>query len=183
MQRTLIDGMHVFLIVILTLLINVTWMLRNWPYDFPLYRNSYQRHILYCNSHQKIEHCNNCYGRTRFCKLWVKMTLIGLPWCFSSLPNPFHFKFVLILQMLIWRTASFINLLSICADVDPKRCSFCRRFQWVSSTGLTAVSKFKPRLPAQWAVGTHRNGPSRMEKVTSGRNRPIRNSTQIRNWI
>ena len=36
--------------------------------------------------------------------------------------------------------------------------------QWASSTGLTAVSKFKPRLPAQWAVGTHRKGPSRMEK-------------------
>ena len=39
-------------------------------------------------------------------------------------------------------------------------------FHWASSTGLTAVSKFKPRLPAQWAVGTHRKGPSRMEKVT-----------------
>ena len=56
-------------------------------------------------------------------------------------------------------------------------------WQWASSTGLTAVSKFKPRLPAQWAVGTHRNGPSRIEKVTSRMNRPIRNSTQIRNWI
>ena len=52
--------------------------------------------------------------------------------------------------------------------------------QWASSTGLTAVSKFKPRLPAQWAVGTHRIGPSRMEKVTSRINWPIRNSTQIR---
>ena len=35
---------------------------------------------------------------------------------------------------------------------------------WASSTGLTAVIKFKPRLPAQWAVGTHRKGHSRMEK-------------------
>ena len=43
---------------------------------------------------------------------------------------------------------------------------------WASSTGLTAVSKFKPRLPAQWAVGTHRKGPSRMEKVTSRMNWP-----------
>ena len=51
---------------------------------------------------------------------------------------------------------------------------------WASSTGLTAVGKFKPRLPAQWAVGTHRIGPSRMEKVTSRMNWPIRNSTQIR---
>ena len=51
---------------------------------------------------------------------------------------------------------------------------------WASSTGLTAVSKFKPRLPAQWAVGTHRKGSSRMEKVTSRINWPIRNSTQIR---
>ena len=34
-----------------------------------------------------------------------------------------------------------------------------------SSTGLTWVSKFKPRLPAQWAVNTHCKGPSRMEKV------------------
>ena len=51
---------------------------------------------------------------------------------------------------------------------------------WASSTGLTAVSKFKPRLPAQWAVGTHRIGPSRMEKVTSRMNWPIKNSTQIR---
>ena len=41
---------------------------------------------------------------------------------------------------------------------------------WASSTGLTAVSKFKPRLPAQWAVGTHRKGSSRMEKVTSRMN-------------
>ena len=35
---------------------------------------------------------------------------------------------------------------------------------WASSTGLTAVSKFKPRLPAQWAVGTHHKGPSLMDK-------------------
>ena len=53
--------------------------------------------------------------------------------------------------------------------------------QWASSTGLTAVSKFKPRLPAQWAVGTHRKGPSRMEKVTFRMNWPIRNATQIWN--
>ena len=52
--------------------------------------------------------------------------------------------------------------------------------QWASSTGLTAVSKFKLRLPAQWAVGTHRKGPSRMEKVTSRMNWPMRNLTQIR---
>ena len=44
---------------------------------------------------------------------------------------------------------------------------------WASSTGLTAVSKIKPRLPAQWAVGTHRKGPSQMEKVTSKMNWPI----------
>ena len=55
--------------------------------------------------------------------------------------------------------------------------------QWASSTGLTAVSKFKPRLPAQWTVGTHRKGPSRMEKVTSRINWPIRNTSQIRNQI
>ena len=55
--------------------------------------------------------------------------------------------------------------------------------QWASSTGLTGVSKFKPRLPAQWAVGTHRKGPSRMEKVTSRMNWPISNSAQIRNQI
>ena len=58
--------------------------------------------------------------------------------------------------------------------------SFWPHVHWASSTGLTAVSKFKPRLPAQWAVGTHRIGPSRMEKVTSRMNWPIRNSTQIR---
>ena len=52
---------------------------------------------------------------------------------------------------------------------------------WASSTGLTEVCKFKPRLPAQWAVGTHRKGPSRMKKVTSRMNWPIRNSDQIRN--
>ena len=44
------------------------------------------------------------------------------------------------------------------------------RTHWASSTGLTAVSKFEPRLPAQWVVGTHRKGPSRMEKVTSRMN-------------
>ena len=37
-------------------------------------------------------------------------------------------------------------------------------YDWPSSTGLTAVSKFKPRPPAQWAVGTHRKGPNGMEK-------------------
>ena len=52
---------------------------------------------------------------------------------------------------------------------------------WASLTGLTAVSKFKPRLLAKWAVGTHRNGPGRIEKVTSRRNRPMRNSIQICN--
>ena len=57
---------------------------------------------------------------------------------------------------------------------------FTFREYWASSTGLTAVSKFKPRLPAQWSVGTHRKGPSQMEKVTSRMNWPIRNSTQIR---
>ena len=36
--------------------------------------------------------------------------------------------------------------------------------QWASSTGLTAVSIFKPRLHAQWAVGIHHKGLSRMEK-------------------
>ena len=63
------------------------------------------------------------------------------------------------------------------------QCVCWRKRYWASSTGLTAVSKFKPRLPAQWVFGTHRKGPSRMEKVTSRMNRPIRNSTQIRNSI
>ena len=40
--------------------------------------------------------------------------------------------------------------------------------------GLTAVSKFKPRLPAQWDVGNHRNGPSRMDKLSSKMNLPIK---------
>ena len=61
----------------------------------------------------------------------------------------------------------------------------CLAFQinshWSSSTGHTVVSKFKSRLPAQRRVGTHRKGPSRMEKVTSRMNWPIRNWTQIRN--
>ena len=34
--------------------------------------------------------------------------------------------------------------------------------QWAHSPGLTAVCKFKSRLPAQSAVGTHRKGPGRM---------------------
>ena len=33
-------------------------------------------------------------------------------------------------------------------------------YHWASSTGLTAVSQFKPRLPAPWAVGTHHKGPT-----------------------
>ena len=53
---------------------------------------------------------------------------------------------------------------------------------WTSLTGLTAVSEFKPHLPAQWTVGTHHKGPSRIEKVTSRMNWPIKNSPQIRNW-
>ena len=31
---------------------------------------------------------------------------------------------------------------------------------WASSTGLIVVRKFKPRLPAQWAVGAHHKGSS-----------------------
>ena len=53
--------------------------------------------------------------------------------------------------------------------------------KWASLTGLTAVSKIKPRLAAQWAVDTRRKGPSRMEKVTSRMNWSIRNTSQIRN--
>ena len=41
----------------------------------------------------------------------------------------------------------------------PRRLSAPKLFDfwynWSSSTGLTAVSKYKPRLDAQWAVGTH----------------------------
>ena len=57
---------------------------------------------------------------------------------------------------------------ALSARGDPARGlrsgSVCRK--WSSSTGLTAVSKFKPHLhvPAQWAVGTHRKGTSRMKK-------------------
>ena len=53
-------------------------------------------------------------------------------------------------------------------------------WHWASLTVLTAVSKFKPRLHVQWAIGSHRKG-SQMEKVTSRMSWPIRNSTQIRN--
>ena len=31
--------------------------------------------------------------------------------------------------------------------------------RWSSSTGFTAVSKSKPHLSAQWAIGTHCNVP------------------------
>ena len=34
---------------------------------------------------------------------------------------------------------------------------------WASSTGFTAVSKSMPSQPAQWAIGTHCKGPSRMK--------------------
>ena len=68
------------------------------------------------------------------------------------------------------RVTNFI----ICCLTAPR----LYRNQWASSTGPTAVSNFKPHLPAQWAVGTHRKGPSRMRKVTSRMNWPIRNSTQ-----
>ena len=34
---------------------------------------------------------------------------------------------------------------------------------WTSPAGPIAVCKFKPRLPAQLAVGTHRKGLGRME--------------------
>ena len=43
--------------------------------------------------------------------------------------------------------------------------------QWANSTGLTAVNTYKPRLPGQWAVGTHHKGLSRMEQVTFRMNR------------
>ena len=57
------------------------------------------------------------------------------------------------------------------AEAERARGGVNSTTHWASSTGLTAVSKFKPRLPAQWAVGTRRNGPSRMEKATSRMNR------------
>ena len=57
--------------------------------------------------------------------------------------------------------------------------SYTQCCTWASTTGLTAVSKFKPRLPAQWAVGTHRKGPSRMEKGTFRMNWPIRKNVSI----
>ena len=66
------------------------------------------------------------------------------------------------------------------SPAEIRKSVFWGYIHWASSTGLTAVSKFKPRPPAQWTVGTHRIGPSRMEKVTSRMNWPIRNSTQIR---
>ena len=52
---------------------------------------------------------------------------------------------------------------------------------WESSTGLTAVGKFKPYLPAQWAISTHQKGSSETENVTSRFNWPVRNSTQNQN--
>ena len=36
---------------------------------------------------------------------------------------------------------------------------------WTSSTGLTTVSKFKPRLPAQWGNSTEYRGPSQMKTI------------------
>ena len=69
-----------------------------------------------------------------------------------------------------------MEIVSVMTDISI----MVKLWHWASSTGLTAVSKFKPRLPAQRALGTHRKGPSRMEKVTSRMNWPITNSTQIR---
>ena len=63
-------------------------------------------------------------------------------------------------QNIFWITILGVNLLWVKLAMG----------QWGSSTGLTAVSKFKPRLSAQWAVGTHRKCPSRMEKETSKMN-------------
>ena len=93
-------------------------------------------------------------------------------------PLPFH------LRLYKWNISriyhsSILAALYVYAWIYSLRCFYFGK-DWASSTGLTAVSKFKPRLPAQWAVGTHRIGPSRMEKVTSRMNWPIRNSTQIR---
>ena len=76
------------------------------------------------------------------------------------------------------RQCYYLSLDVFVTAMELKMKFYCH---WASSTGLTAVSKFKPRLPAHWAVGTHRKGPSRMEKVTSIMNWPIRNLTQIRN--
>ena len=70
---------------------------------------------------------------------WVKLSSATLPLTVLEFCHSYWFLLVL----------KFVNLL---------------RWHWASSTGLTAVSNFKPRLPAQWAVGTHRIGPSRMEK-------------------
>ena len=38
-----------------------------------------------------------------------------------------------------------------------------QRQQWTSSTGFTTVSKLKPHLPVQWAIGTHGKGSNRMK--------------------
>ena len=71
-----------------------------------------------------------------------------------------------------------LRIASVCCGFNPEK-------SWASSTGLTAVSKYKPPTPTPHphphptpstiAVGTHRKGPSRTEKVTSRINWPIRN--------
>ena len=46
-------------------------------------------------------------------------------------------------------------------------CLVPERAHWTSSTGITAESKIKPRLPDQWAVNSHRKDLGRMKKGTS----------------
>ena len=68
------------------------------------------------------------------------------------------------------------NSLSIvCFQISPRH--------WASSTRLTTMSLFKPRLPAQWAVGTHRKGPQSNGKVICRTKWPFRNSTKYWNQI
>ena len=55
-----------------------------------------------------------------------------------------------------------VMMLSLCTSSG----SLFPILQWASSIGLTVVNKSKPRLPAQWAIGTHRKDPSRMKNAT-----------------
>ena len=59
----------------------------------------------------------------------------------------------------------------------------CLRYNPLTMGKFDWPDRDEPRLPAQWAVVDHCNGPGRMKKVTSWMNWPIRNSTQIRNEI
>ena len=68
-----------------------------------------------------------------------------------------------------WRGALMYSLICVWINgwVNNREAGDLRRYRGhydvIVMTGLSTANKFKPRLPAQWAIATHHKGSSRMK--------------------